>query len=153
MLYNVIPMMVATNHGFGDHVVTCDHNIDTYDKYRAYEGHKKQIAEAIKKISQGSQPKVSVTVVSQRYNIKLIHYYIVLLESKGFTVTKRQYKTGMREENMYNVTLWKTWNKEVLWFNIQQFFSHFYQLYHDYIRIHFVNIQQHLQIPRPNRFP
>lgn len=146
MLYNVIPMMVATNHSFGDHVVTCDHSIDSYDRFRAYEGHKKQIAEATKKINQGFQPKVSVTVVSQRYSIELIHYYIGLLESKGLTVTKRQYKSGMRDENMYNVPLWKTWNKEVLWFNIKQFFSHFYQLYHDYIRIHFVNIRQHLQI-------
>jgi hypothetical protein len=73
-----------------------------------------------------------------------------LLESKGFSVAKRQYKIGQRDETMYNVPLWKTWNKEVLWYNVQEFFPQFYRLYDDYIRIHFTNIQYHLQIVESN---
>ena len=146
LLYSVIPMLAATTHNYADWVVKHDHSIDSYDGYRAGEGHKKQMAEAIKKIDQGYQPKVSVTVVSQRYNIELIHFYIGLLESKGIAVARRQYKIGMRDEKMYNVPLWKTWNREVLWQNVQNFYSQFYKLYKDYIRTHFLNIQQHLQI-------
>jgi len=146
LLYRVIPMLAATTVNYADWVVKYDHNIDSYDRYRANEGHRKQMAEAIKKIHEGYEPKVSVTVVSQRYNIELIHFYIGLLESKGFATAKRLYITDMRDEKMYNVPLWKTWNPEVLWQNVQFFYSQFYRLYQEYIRTHFFNIQQYLQI-------
>jgi hypothetical protein len=146
LLSSVIPMLAAISPNYADWVVKHDHSIDSYDRFRAGESHKKQMAEAINKIKEEYLPKVSVTVVSQRYNIELIHFYIALLESKSFNVVKRQYKTGVRDEKMYNVPLWKTWSREVLWQNVKHFYSQFYKLYKEYIRNHFFNIQQYLQI-------
>lgn len=149
-LYKVIPMVVATNHHFAEWVVDYDHNIDSYDTYKAREGHKKRISEAIEKVEQDFQPKVQVRITSAKYNIDLINYYIDLLESKGFSNIQRRYKAGQRDETMYNVDLWRTWKKEVLWNNVQLFFAEFYRLYNGYIQANFPNIEQHLRIINSN---
>lgn len=146
MLYNVIPMLAATNHTFADWVIKHNHDIDSYDTFRAYENHRKRIEEAIKKIKQGFQPKVSVTVTSERYNIDLVHYYISLLEKKGIEVATRQYQLNQRNEEMYGVDLWRTWNKEPLSQNLKFFFQNFYRLYEAYITTHFPYISHYLNI-------
>lgn len=146
MLYTVLPMLAATQKSFADHVTQYEDEIESYHHIKATTQHKKAINNAISKIKEGFLPKVRVTLTSRIYNMELITYYTNLLETKGSSEAKRVYKTGQFNETLYGIDFWKTWNKDVLWHNIQLFFTHFYQLYESFLDAHFPNIKQYLGI-------
>lgn len=144
-LFKVIPMVFATDpsRGFADWVVECDNNIDSYVSHQTSQ---KEIDDAIKKINEGFTPRVKVTVTSELYNIDLIAYYINRLELAGVARAERKFKRGQRDEKMFGVELWKTWNKEVLWFNLKLFVNNYHRLCKKYLNTHFRQIKPALRI-------
>lgn len=145
-LYSVLPMLVATEHSYADWVREHTHTIDSYDHWKSSSGYKKKIQQSIEKVEQGFNPRVKVIIGSQLYNMELINYYIQLLESRGHTKIERRYKTRQRDEKLHGVDIWKTWNKEVLWYNVQLFYKDFHRLHDTYIEKHFPFIADDLQI-------
>jgi hypothetical protein len=144
-LFKVIPMMFATAPyvGFGGGIVESDLNIDSYYSHQTPQ---KEIDGAIKKINDGFIPKVKVTVTSEVYNIDLIAYYINWLERAGIEKAERKFKLGQRDEKMYGVDLWKTWNKEVLWQNLKLFVDNYHRLCKKYLNAHFPQLKSALRI-------
>lgn len=152
LLMHIIPMVAATTRNYADWVVEYDHGIDQYERFRAGKNHQKDIENAKKKIKEGFIPKVKVTVTSTRYNIELIYFYIRALEKKGFRSALRKYKISQRDETIYNVPLWQTWNKQILWENLKLFYEQFYKRYENYIGQHFPIIKDELKNIRSKEY-
>jgi len=72
--------------------------------------------------------------------------YINWLEQKGITNAERKFQSGQYDSSIIGVEFWKSWNKEILWNNVQGFLQQFYRLYDTYIKTHFPYIQNSLQL-------
>jgi hypothetical protein len=145
-LFSVLPMIAARGKSYADWVVEHNDDIDSYRHWKPSEHHRKRLQENIEIIRTGFVPKVKVTMTSTLYNMDLINYYIKLLEARNISEARRKYKLGQFNENMYGVDFWKTWNKDVLWYNVKLFLKNFHELYQDYLKTHFSFIQNSLQI-------
>jgi len=143
-LFSVLPMLAATSKSYADWVEGYNDDIDSYSHWEQSIHHKKVLEETIEKIKVGFVPKVKVSIISTLYNINLITYYINLLESKGISEAKRKYKLRQFKENMVNVDVWKTWNKDILWLNLKLFLDNFNKLYEKYVNTHFHYIKDFL---------
>ena len=148
MLFKVLPVLAATELNFAGWVTECNHGIDSYSNWKTSSHFKKKVADAIKRVKEGFVPKVKVTITSELYNIDLITNYIDYLQNKGFNSANRQYEPGQFDEAKYGnaIPFKDTWNRNVLWKNIQLFFRQYYESYNKYIGTHFSHIQHLLQI-------
>ena len=145
-LQKLLPMHSTLDKTYADWVRESKDSVESYQNYRPGGYHKDSLAEAQKKIDEGFEPQVKVTIISLEFNIDLIYFYIDYLQELRISSAKRQYLTRMRNIDMYGVELWKTWNKDVLWKNFQTVVDNFQRCYDLYVSVHFPKLKEVLKI-------
>jgi len=142
-LFEILPVMVANSYSFSDHVTEHNHDIDSYDKFRNSDVHKKLLEGNKIQWEQGFVPKVKVKIVSYKYNIDLVIYYIKILEKHGKENTTRPYLKN-QYLNPCGWQLWQGWNKPILKANTEKFFDNFIDSYQQFVDQNFQNLKHQL---------
>lgn len=146
MLFEVLPMYIATSRHFADCVEEYNHNIDRETKVSGTQYNSEEIGESRRKLDNGFVPKVKVTIISERYNIELVKYYIHWLSKNGENYTKRQFSLSQFESSQSGNNLWYNCSKMFLFQNLCLFFENIYRLYKLYLEHYFPTIGYRLEI-------
>jgi len=151
-LTRLMPMMEGSKKGFADWVTDNDHWIDSDEGFDGSSSHTKAIQNALHTIEAGVVPRVKVTLYCKTFSLDTVDKFMKWLVQNGQDKIHRVYKKGQVNTGMHGVDLWKTWNTDVLWKNLEIFCGNFFDAYDLYVATHFPPIAKSLRIFRLEPF-
>lgn len=145
-LFGILPIVLGNKKGFADWVTEFDYDIDRDLSISDKEKHRIQLSRSHDLLKIGAKSKVKITIISKRFDIDVIKFYIDFLENRGYNRVNSQYQQGAITKHVFGLNDWQGWNKDVFWNNIKLFFRNFHRVKEQFLIQHFPNLKDKLSI-------
>ena len=133
LLFVVLPTSLEMRMNFADGVKDLTYSIDSHKGSRYARNNLNHIENAERELFNGYIPYVNVTLTSSLFDFNLIKYYLDMLSSVQVEEIPQVY-LPMRNNNVHENFIWKSWIKENVYQNLTVFYNEFIGVYNQLVR-------------------
>ncbi|MDB5199169.1 MAG: hypothetical protein JWO92_1132 [Chitinophagaceae bacterium] len=145
LLNKILPVEIELNHTWQEGLTEFEMNIDSDMDHKPSPMFLKRIMDAKKKIEQGYQSKIKISLRSEKLNLNLINYYLDYLNAKDIKEIKKVY-IPMVGKPIVNFPSWAAWDQAAVIENLKVFTRNFRRLYKSCLLRNFPLLEQQLDI-------